>query len=461
MLKLSLFLIVLINATSGASSNYSLSGNQIWDDLLKSCRNASSGYLCVQNNLFRYVDNVLLNTEFYVSDSFYFKSKVNNSQYNYNQVPPNQTPTPLFNVHAAEDEMSYNNIRAADDDESLQFNNFIDELESVEQKIDAEDIKHQHIRTKRRKNTERPHNSQSDNVDQSRYNHDESSILDNADVNADDTSNKDSTTEKQITYDWKSVEQSKVSEDNVWNINLKQVVNRKPEWDLNKETSQAFGNGVDESKVLENETVENSWVPSKPISDKKKHSSRIKQARSVNLQQEDVKKDIQNQVKESSTEKAKVPEQTAESLPPTEDTSFPSKDEIEQNMIPDSEHMPEAPYKTIYDVSAMFYEKSVNYFMNHDLIFFLPQFMFGGAQITLSPKGIETDGGINLKLNINPLARSNQNGQSRLFFKHMHKIRQSAFKKNLIAGHRFSHSAMDTIVSIVMGLCKCGGTQVT
>lgn len=417
-IKLSTLLIVVLNITHTSGTNYSLSGNHIWDDLLQSCRNASSGYLCVQNNLVRYVDNVLLNTEFYVSDSFYFKNKINNTSHFY-QVPENfhQTSYPSD----------------SSDDDAVQFSSFIDELESVEQELDA-DKKKVNAKAKRKNaqafksenisetndkeiNESTRQSVDSDYMETNGYSNGDESAYNEQDSNTQDRTNGD---------DWKSVETTHYvtpkgnTKGNGWNINLKDVVNRKPEWNGHI-PRPAFENEASEGISLsETGSDQDSWVP-KPSANtptKKKLSSRIKHGKSIDLVNMD---NDQDEGRENSTEKSKVPKHNSKNSVPS-DTKFPSKDDIEENMIPDSEHMPEAPYKSIYDVSAMFYEKSVNYFMNHDLIFFLPKFMFGGAQITLSPKGIEADGGINLRLDINPLMKQeNPNGQSRLFFKHMRK----------------------------------------
>lgn len=413
---LSALLVLFLSIPTSLAGNYSLSGNPIWDELLKNCKNSSSGYLCVQNNLFSYVDNVLLNTEFFVSDSFYFKNKVNASSSHY-QVPQysNQIPYPSENVN----------------EESLQFNNFINELESVEQRLDDEenrkDGKDNSVNSRRTNAHSERHSS---DVQMSQTGSEESTSQAN-DVNIVRKNENDEKTNKN---DWEGVgyESPKPSPGTgIWSIDLDQVVNLKPEWNSNNGQVES----PSDSTQLNEETNQERWIPKKTSNSiesesKKKLSSRVKHGKSLDVTAENVSQisSSSSPAKESSTEKSNEQAQTSghNTLQDVTSSNRPTKQGIEENMIPDSEHMPEAPYKTIYDVSSMFYEKSVNYFMNHDLVFFLPQFMFGGAQITLSPKGIESDGGINLRLNINSMAKTeddgeNPNGQSRLFFKHLFK----------------------------------------
>lgn len=422
---ISTLLVVFLTIPTSHAGNYSVSGNPIWDDLLRNCRNSSSGYLCVQNNLFRYVDNVLLNTEFYVSDSFYFKNKVNASSSHY-QVPQysNQIPYPSDNVN----------------EESLQFNNFIDELESVEQRLDdeekSEDAKADDVGS-RRKNDNSERHSNEDNAHVSQTDGNDADTRQTDEANNGKTAHEDASKfdHDSKANEWQGVESAPPkpnTDTGVWSIDLDQVVNLKSEWNSNNEQVESSS----DSTQLNQETNQERWIPktssnSIESGSKKKLSSKVKHGKSLDVTNgQDVQKN--SQVKENATEKSgstqSQGQNSSDSKAPQDSTvpNRPVKDEIEENMIPDSEHMPEVPYKTIYDVSSMFYEKSVNYFMNHDLVFFLPQFMFGGAQITLSPKGIESDGGINLRLNINSMVKTeedsqNPNGQSRLFFKHLFK----------------------------------------
>lgn len=62
------------------------------------------------------------------------------------------------------------------------------------------------------------------------------------------------------------------------------------------------------------------------------------------------------------------------------------------------------PAKSISDVTDMLYSRGVGYLMTHDIEMHLPQFIFGGAKVIISPRTIESDGGALFKLNIEPQA---------------------------------------------------------
>nr|XP_018904050.1 PREDICTED: uncharacterized protein LOC109035039 isoform X1 [Bemisia tabaci] len=94
----------------------------------------------------------------------------------------------------------------------------------------------------------------------------------------------------------------------------------------------------------------------------------------------------------------------------------------DRSFTPDGES-----HRSIHDLSDVLYEKGLSYLMTHDLQVHLPQMMFGGGRVKISPKGFDEDGGAIIKLNIDP--DPEQPAEGRIFKKFIQKL----FKKKLMS----------------------------
>lgn len=59
--------------------------------------------------------------------------------------------------------------------------------------------------------------------------------------------------------------------------------------------------------------------------------------------------------------------------------------------------------RSLHKVTDLLYDKTTAYLSSHDLHLDMPQMLFGGSRMVVSPRGFDEDGGILLKLNFNPV----------------------------------------------------------
>ncbi|XP_045455322.1 uncharacterized protein LOC123665003 [Melitaea cinxia] len=101
-----------------------------------------------------------------------------------------------------------------------------------------------------------------------------------------------------------------------------------------------------------------------------------------------------------------------------EDRSFE-----EENEIKDDEE-PETPLEEVTDA---LYNKGVKFLMTHDMRLTLPEMMFNGATLKVSPRALTRTGAL-VHIDLEP--KENDNGDGRLFF---HKIKKYIRKKLIMA----------------------------
>jgi hypothetical protein len=84
------------------------------------------------------------------------------------------------------------------------------------------------------------------------------------------------------------------------------------------------------------------------------------------------------------------------------------------NSINGSEHFEERSFSSFHSLTNALYDKGVKFIMTHDLVLQLPEIMFDGAQVRISPKGLEDDGGAMFKVEVD---QKKDSGEGRIFFK--------------------------------------------
>ncbi|XP_065221690.1 uncharacterized protein Osi17 isoform X2 [Planococcus citri] len=80
--------------------------------------------------------------------------------------------------------------------------------------------------------------------------------------------------------------------------------------------------------------------------------------------------------------------------------------------------------RSLNKVTDILYDKTTDYLSSHDLKLDLPQTLFGGSKVRISPRGYDADGGIILKLNVYPA----ETPRTYHVTKYIHKM----FKKKLL-----------------------------
>jgi hypothetical protein len=80
----------------------------------------------------------------------------------------------------------------------------------------------------------------------------------------------------------------------------------------------------------------------------------------------------------------------------------------------DSDQFEERSFSSFQGLTNALYDKGVKFIVTHDLVLQLPDMMFDGAQVRISPKGIEEDGGAMFKVQVN---HKNDSGEGRILFK--------------------------------------------
>lgn len=58
--------------------------------------------------------------------------------------------------------------------------------------------------------------------------------------------------------------------------------------------------------------------------------------------------------------------------------------------------------RSLHKVTDLLYDKTTTYLSSHDLHLDMPQMLFGGSRMVVSPRGFDEDGGVLLKVNFNP-----------------------------------------------------------
>jgi hypothetical protein len=83
--------------------------------------------------------------------------------------------------------------------------------------------------------------------------------------------------------------------------------------------------------------------------------------------------------------------------------------------VNDSGNSEQRSFDSFSSLTNVLYDKGVKFIMTHDLVLQLPEMLFDGAVVRISPKGLEEDGGAMFKLEVNQ--RKNDSGEGRIFFK--------------------------------------------
>nr|XP_024218665.1 uncharacterized protein LOC112211365 [Halyomorpha halys] len=84
---------------------------------------------------------------------------------------------------------------------------------------------------------------------------------------------------------------------------------------------------------------------------------------------------------------------------------------------------PRMAAKSVGGVSDILYNKGVHYLMTHDLDLGLPDPVFGGGRLKVSPKSIDEDGGVIVKINFEEPPKE----EGRLYFKNLSEYFDSAY----------------------------------
>lgn len=74
----------------------------------------------------------------------------------------------------------------------------------------------------------------------------------------------------------------------------------------------------------------------------------------------------------------------------------------------------------IEEVTDALYDKGVGFMMTHDVELKLPDMLFDGAVLKISPRSLEGSGAL-VHLDLQPRTEVNENGQGRIFFKKISK----------------------------------------
>jgi hypothetical protein len=82
--------------------------------------------------------------------------------------------------------------------------------------------------------------------------------------------------------------------------------------------------------------------------------------------------------------------------------------------VNDSEYFEARAFSSFNSLTNALYDKGVKFIMTHDLVLQLPEMMFDGAQVRISPKGLEDDGGAMFKVEVD---QKKDSGEGRIFFK--------------------------------------------
>lgn len=84
---------------------------------------------------------------------------------------------------------------------------------------------------------------------------------------------------------------------------------------------------------------------------------------------------------------------------PANSTAQPDDAAAADDEEPESENL---VIRSLNKVTDILYDKTTDYLSTHDLKLDLPQTFFGGSKVRISPRGFDSDGGIIIKLNVDP-----------------------------------------------------------
>jgi Alkyl sulfatase and related hydrolases len=83
--------------------------------------------------------------------------------------------------------------------------------------------------------------------------------------------------------------------------------------------------------------------------------------------------------------------------------------------VSDNELPEQRSFSSFPSLTNALYDKGVNFIMTHDLVLQLPDMLFDGAVVRISPRSLEEDGGAMLKVELNQ--ERNSSGEGRILFK--------------------------------------------
>lgn len=83
--------------------------------------------------------------------------------------------------------------------------------------------------------------------------------------------------------------------------------------------------------------------------------------------------------------------------------------------VSDNEPLEQRSFNSFSSLTNALYDKGVSFIKTHDLVFQLPEMLFDGAVVRISPKSLEEDGGALFKVELNQ--GRNSSGEGRILFK--------------------------------------------
>jgi hypothetical protein len=83
--------------------------------------------------------------------------------------------------------------------------------------------------------------------------------------------------------------------------------------------------------------------------------------------------------------------------------------------VSDNEPLEQRSFSSFSSLTNALYDKGVSFIKTHDLVLQLPEMLFDGAVVRISPKSLEEDGGALFKVELNQ--ERNRSGEGRILFK--------------------------------------------
>jgi hypothetical protein len=83
--------------------------------------------------------------------------------------------------------------------------------------------------------------------------------------------------------------------------------------------------------------------------------------------------------------------------------------------VSDNKTSEQRSFSSFPNLTNALYDKGVKFIMTHDLVLQLPEMLFDGTVIRISPKGLEEDGGAMFKVELNQ--KMDSSGEGRILFK--------------------------------------------
>lgn len=158
--------------------------------------------------------------------------------------------------------------------------------------------------------------------------------------------------------------------------------------------SSRTGRAVDKLVTITDNNIENTTEPFTEEPAEEEFTNFIKSV-------EKVEKDIENTDKYETT--TEIPTNSTEPNAPQDE-----EEPEHENLV----------IRSLNKVTDILYDKTTDYLSTHDLKLDLPQTLFGGAKVRVSPRGFDSDGGIILKLNVDPAERPRSYGIAKYFRKY-------------------------------------------